>query len=685
MAVFTTSATELKYASASSWTSGKTRQGVYDSTRYEGAINFGGLSELTFNNIDITQIQMQITFTASGGDSSKYFTMYKSAKSSISGTIASMRGDSIGAVLISGAYNATRTITFSATENSGIFNTLKTYFSAGNRILIIYVPTSRGSYGSYDYDYLTANAITLTLTYNHTRSEGTLENSSVNAGTWQKLNIQAYSSEYTHKVIWTFGDYTTTQDVAAGTTYAQYTIPLSWLNAIPNATSGQATCKLETYDTDDTLLGSATYGFTITAGTAIVPTLTSVTASPVNTNPSLMSWGIYATGKSSVSIVMTGASGIYGSTITGYSITTEPNVGSGTASTLTTPTLYRNGTITVTAAITDSRGRTASKTTTFTVYQYDAPSFTKVECYRCTSTGTRDEASGTYAYIKATFGCSALTGSNTATCSLHFYQQGGTYSTTISLTSGTAVIIGGGQLATDAVFNADFTLTDTVGTETEYSDIINSASYIIHIKKGGGAIGFGMAAGADETVSMGWPLKLTEPLEVTEGGTGSTTVAGARNALGLGNTSGALPVANGGTGATTVAAARNALGLGDTSGALPIANGGTGVTTAAAIRNALGLGNTTDALPVANGGTGVTTIDDLKTALGFPLSAGDLSDFSGSSTCLKLGGVIIAAGGLSAASMTKVATKTISLSDFGFTSRPIIIANAYCKIGRAHV
>ena len=37
-----------------------------------------------------------------------------------------------------------------------------------------------------------------------------------------------------------------------------------------------------------------------------------------------------------------------------------------------------------------------------------------------------------------------------------------------------------------------------------------------------------------------------------------------------------VPIANGGTNGTTVAEARNNLGLGNTDGALPIANGGTG-------------------------------------------------------------------------------------------------------------
>lgn len=115
-------------------------------------------------------------------------------------------------------------------------------------------------------------------------------------------------------------------------------------------------------------------------------------------------------------------------------------------------------------------------------------------------------------------------------------------------------------------------------------------------------------------------------IPVTNGGTGASTVAGARDALGLGNTTGALPIANGGTGQTTAAGVRNALGLGNTTGALPIANGGTGATTAAGVRNALGLGNTTGDLPIANGGTGASSAATALSNLGgMPKTGGNFT------------------------------------------------------------
>ena len=111
-------------------------------------------------------------------------------------------------------------------------------------------------------------------------------------------------------------------------------------------------------------------------------------------------------------------------------------------------------------------------------------------------------------------------------------QIGGSYSTSATLTSGTAVILGGGNLAVDASYNVTLTLTDTVGTVSVYSLTIPSAAYVMHIKKGGRAVGFGTAAGADETVTFGWPVKLNNPLEVSQGGTGASNAASACGNIG---------------------------------------------------------------------------------------------------------------------------------------------------------
>ena len=53
---------------------------------------------------------------------------------------------------------------------------------------------------------------------------------------------------------------------------------------------------------------------------------------------------------------------------------------------------------------------------------------------------------------------------------------------------------------------------------------------------------------------------------------------------------------------------------------LSAANGGTGQSSLQATRNAMGLGNTTGALPIANGGTGKTTVQDARGAFGFASS-----------------------------------------------------------------
>ena len=532
MPSYSVSASEIKYASGSSWTSGKARQGVYSSTRYEGALNFADLANFSFSNIAITGIQMRVTFGPTGGASTKYLTLYGGTQNSISGSISSMRGSAFGAVSVSSAYDRTETLTFSASNNSDIFSALVNFFASGHRVLILYVPKTRGTYsGGYCYDYLSITAMTLTFNYEYLQSSGSMASGSVAAGSAAKLNITAYNSAYSHRVTWKFGTYSNIQTIAVGVTSASYTIPLNWLKAIPNAISGTASATLETLNTSGSVLGTSSYSFTVTAPANVIPNLESVTVVPVNSNSVLAGWNVYAYGKSQAKITINGAGGAYGSTIKSYSITTDPSVGSANASSLTTGTLYKKGTVTVTAKITDSRGRTTTKSATFSVGTYSAPVISGVSIYRCKSDGTRDDVAGTCAYVKANFSCSAI-GSNKVSGQAVLSQIGGSYTTSTILTSGSRVILGGGNLAMDATYSVTITATDTAGSVSTYSGEVSSAAYIMHVKKGGKALGFGMAAGADETVSFGWPLILSKPLAVAQGGTGANTAAGACNAIG---------------------------------------------------------------------------------------------------------------------------------------------------------
>lgn len=94
---------------------------------------------------------------------------------------------------------------------------------------------------------------------------------------------------------------------------------------------------------------------------------------------------------------------------------------------------------------------------------------------------------GTYANILTEFGCYELNGNNKVTGRVVLEQVGGNFSTSANLVSGFSTVMGNGNLAVDATYLATMTLTDSLGTQTIFTAQVLSASYIMHIKKGGKA------------------------------------------------------------------------------------------------------------------------------------------------------------------------------------------------------
>lgn len=490
-------------------------------------------------------------------------------------------------------------VSTSVTDKTSISLTTPSGFSLAN---LLSVGTSDMAIGIYAYKstsgnvctYSSTNAvltITATCVQNYSKSSASVT-PSVEAGSASQVTFtNSNLANVYHRVIWTFGSSSYTATTSAGASSAYYTIPVSWLTNIPNATYGTASVSVTTYATDGTDLGSDTYSFTITASPSVVPSL-SVSASRID-NGVPSAWGVYVQGKSGITLTAT-ASGAQGSTISQFTISGGASY-TQTSNVFIISAISTSGSITYTIKVTDSRGRTASVNTTISVEAYAPPSFASSQAFRCTSGGIASET-GTYASVKASGTFTSVSGKNTCALAVQYgLSTGSAYSSATALQDNTTAVIGGGTIDINASYKIRFTLTDAFSTVEKIVNL-GTAAYTVFFRQGGNGVAFGKVSERENALEINsdWGLyhgdvNLAGTVPVSRGGTGATTVAAARNALGLGNTNGALPVANGGTGATTAAAARNALGLGNTSGAVPVANGGTGAADAATARTNLGI------------------------------------------------------------------------------------------------
>lgn len=231
---------------------------------------------------------------------------------------------------------------------------------------------------------VTLNTIPRGSTFTLNRSSATLGTDAIT------LNITRASSSYTHKVQFYFGSHSGLLAEGVGTSYT-FTPNISLSSQVPNSTSGTATIKIQTMN-GNTWIAETSKTITLNVPSSVVPTISSVTATGNN-----LLGGVYVAGKSTVTAKINGASGAYSSTIKSYNISGAGI--SSSASSATSGTLGA-GDYTITGKVTDSRGRTASKSTKITVHSYYAPSVA-INLYRCDSGGNKND-SGTYARVAIT-------------------------------------------------------------------------------------------------------------------------------------------------------------------------------------------------------------------------------------------------------------------------------------------
>lgn len=200
---------------------------------------------------------------------------------------------------------------------------------------------------------------------------------SVGAGTIGSsitINISRQSSSFKHTVRYAWGNKSGTiaSNVDTSTTW---NIPLDFANDIPNSATGTGTIYVDTYS-GGTRTGTQSATLTASVPASMKPTFTGVSLSDSNAAAQnvVPNANVFIQVISNIKVAFSGASGSYGSNITGYRAeivgknqTTDVNGG-------TLGIMNYSGAITVRASVSDSRGRWSdTRDVSVTVLEYFAP------------------------------------------------------------------------------------------------------------------------------------------------------------------------------------------------------------------------------------------------------------------------------------------------------------------------
>jgi hypothetical protein len=224
-------------------------------------------------------------------------------------------------------------------------------------------------------------------------------------------------------------------------------------------------------------------------------------------------FGCYVQSKSKLKGTVT-ASGIYGSSIKSYSTVFQSVTYSGSSFTTSVPT--SSGSLSLVTTVTDSRGRTASKTTTVTVVAYSNPGIPSFSVQRCDSSGTADD-SGSYAKITYSYSVSSVNSKNSCSMKIEYKRSTAT-SWAGTLTSGTAYsastsVVPTTALSADYQWDIRITVTDYF-TSTTYTAILSSAEVIMDFLASGKGIAVGKTAERENTLDVKWDTNFDGNIDV---------------------------------------------------------------------------------------------------------------------------------------------------------------------------
>lgn len=327
-------------------------------------------------------------------------------------------------------------------------------------------------------------------------------------GTPVKISIDRKVSAFKHTLRYDWNGVTGTIASNVDTSYS-WTLPMSFADKIPNATSSWGRVFIDTYN-GSTKIGTKEATFTGNVPASVKPTLGSISLSDSNTTVSnlINTSNTFVQVLSNIKVAFNNASGAYSSTISNYhaeivdrNMTTTSNNG-------TLGIMSFSGSATVRATVTDSRGRTSEPVEVeVNVLPYFTP--------QLSFTAQRSGSAGTTITVTRNAKIAPLTVGDTQknTMKLTFkYKKhsaaeytadtgsaGGTWTTVSELVNSQANL--------DAVFNAVATY-DIVGkiedsfTSYDFSATVGTEKFPLAIRPDG--IGLGKVPETANAVDSDW-------------------------------------------------------------------------------------------------------------------------------------------------------------------------------------
>lgn len=342
-----------------------------------------------------------------------------------------------------------------------------------------------------------------TLTTIPRTSSPKLSATSVYMGSEVTITTNRASTALTHDLAYSFaGESYITFATGVGDSYKWTTPDLA--SKIPNATSGSLTIRCIT-KSGSTSIGTKTLTMTLKVPTSVVPSVSGLTTTEATAGLAAQ-FGAFVKLKSKIKATIT-AAGAKGSTIKSYSSTFNGKTYTG--ATWTSAAVSSSGTLKIVVKVTDTRGRTASKTFNVTVLDYELPAVYALQAYRINADGTENQ-DGVHIAVRYKYGVTALGNKNTARMVLEYKRSTETEWTTLltntALSADTTAQITDRAFSIDYQYNLRMVITDWFGDGPPYTTVLTSGEVILDIRSDG--LGLGLFKTAErEGVDFGASAK----------------------------------------------------------------------------------------------------------------------------------------------------------------------------------